>query len=345
MDGKSYSSCLSPSVSLLSFRSPSLLLLPRMKLVVSFCRLLYVDYGFLGANDGSIFPSKNKAQYPCVFVDPLGGLKEICVPFHFALNSKNGKRARDVHLLRKLRTFLREEDFNETKLVSEVTDICLDLETNEIRIQMIEALMNSKHILPDALLAATDCFVTKRGTYATRTFQRKKRFNATVRCIPVTIYKLYARMYGFFFHLAEDEGKVEEKVEREEEEESELSAKMLCRLTMQLQRVIIFYKYVKSLFDLSPEYDITRVDNATGAKDLSLTLLTSEREVNRVIKLARTLNNVRDGDVLAETKVKFKDDDAFFYFLSCFELGTSRSIGLRKDVNEESVREICKYAP
>jgi len=107
--------------------------------------------------------SKNKAQYSCVFIDPLGGLKEICVPFHFALNSKNGKRARDIHLLRKLRTFLKEEDFNEVKLVSEVANTCLGLETNEVRIQTMEVLMNSKHILPDALLAATDCFVVKRG--------------------------------------------------------------------------------------------------------------------------------------------------------------------------------------
>lgn len=107
--------------------------------------------------------SKNKAQYSCVFIDPLGGLKEICVPFHFALNSKNGKRARDIHLLRKLRTFLREEDFNEAKLVSEVANTCLSLETNEVRIQTMEVLMNSKHILPDALLAATDSFVVKRG--------------------------------------------------------------------------------------------------------------------------------------------------------------------------------------
>jgi len=94
-------------------------------------------------------------------MDPLGGLKEICVPFHFALNSKNGKRARDIHLLRKLRTYLREEEFNEEKLVAEVTTTCLGLKTNEIKVQTIEVLMNSKHILPDALLAAINCFVIK----------------------------------------------------------------------------------------------------------------------------------------------------------------------------------------
>ncbi|KYN19865.1 Rab3 GTPase-activating protein non-catalytic subunit [Trachymyrmex cornetzi] len=260
-------------------------------------QLLYINYGFLGANDNAVL-SKNKAQYSCVFIDPLGGLKEICVPFHFALNSKNGKRARDIHLLRKLRTFLREEDFNEEKLISVVTNTCLGLETNEVRIQTIEVLMNSKHILPDTLLAATNCFVVKR----------------------------------------EIEGKEEEK---EEEEELEPPAKMLRQLTTQLQQIITFYKYVESQLDVPPEYDIT-TDNAISTKSLSSILLTSEREINRVVKLAKMLNSFLDGNVSAETKVKFKNESAFFDFLSCFELGASRMIGLRKDVKEENIHEISR---
>ncbi|KAL6256765.1 hypothetical protein P5V15_011702 [Pogonomyrmex californicus] len=248
-------------------------------------RLLYINYGFLGVND-NVTLLKNKAQYSCVFIDPLGGLKEICVPFHFALNSKNGKRARDIHLLRKLRTFLREEDYDEEKLISEVTTICLGIETNEVRIQMLEILINSKHILPDALLAATLCFATKP-------------------------------------------------------EESEPTAKMLRKLTTQLQQLITFYKYVKFRFDISSKYDIT-VNDMTSAKSLSLILLTSEREVNHVTKLAKMLNNFIDGNVSSETRVKFKDENVFFDFLSCFELGTSRLIGLRKDVKEENVYKISR---
>ncbi|XP_071637599.1 rab3 GTPase-activating protein non-catalytic subunit isoform X3 [Temnothorax longispinosus] len=265
-------------------------------------RLLYINYGFLGANDSAVL-SKNKAQYSCVFIDPLGGLKEIRVPFHFALNSKNGKRARDIHLLRKLRTFLREEDFNEARLVSKVADTCLSLETNEIRVQTIEVLMNSKHILPDALLAATDCFTVKRE---------------------------------------EEEKEKEEKGVEEEEEDVEPTAKMLCHVTRQLQRIITFYKYVESQLDVPSECDIATVGDATNAKNLSLTLLTSEREVNRVTKLAKMLSNFRGGDVSAETRVKFKDENAFFDFLSCFDVGTSRLIGLRKDVKEDTLHEISR---
>ncbi|EGI58384.1 Rab3 GTPase-activating protein non-catalytic subunit [Acromyrmex echinatior] len=263
-------------------------------------QLLYINYGFLGVNDNVIL-SKNKAQYSCIFIDPLGGLKEICVPFHFALNSKNGKRARDIHLLRKLRTFLREEDFNEEKLISVITNTCLGLETNEVRIQTIEVLMNSKHILPDTLLAATNCFVVKR----------------------------------------EVEGKEEEEEEKEEEEELEPPAKMLRQLTTQLQQIITFYKYVESQLNVPPEYDIT-TDNAINTKSLSSILLTSEREVNRIIKLAKMLNSFLDDNISAETKVKFKNESAFFDFLSCFELGASGMIELRKDIKEENIQEISR---
>jgi len=116
---------------------------------------------------------------------------------------------------------------------------------------------------------------------------------------------------------------------------------MLRQLTMQLRRIIIFYKYVESRLDVLPKCDIISIDNATSVKTLSSILLTSEREVNCVIKLAKMLNNFID-NISADTKVKFKDENIFFDFLSCFELGTSKLIGLRKDTKEESVREICK---
>jgi hypothetical protein len=43
-----------------------------------------MGYGLVGLNN---IPLKggNRGQFSCVFIDPSGLLKEICVPFHFAL--------------------------------------------------------------------------------------------------------------------------------------------------------------------------------------------------------------------------------------------------------------------
>ena len=133
-------------------------------IIVYFFRLLYTDYGLLGLNDVGL-SSTNRALYSCVFMDPMGGLKEILVPFHFALSSKNGKRARDIHLLKKLKSFLREEEFDSEKLVEEVSNVCSEIKTNEIRLQILEMLMGSKHIIPEALRAAANCFLDALTDY------------------------------------------------------------------------------------------------------------------------------------------------------------------------------------
>lgn len=124
----------------------------------------------LGLNDVAL-SSENRAQYSCVFIDPVGGLKEILVPFHFALSSKNGKRARDIHLLKKLKTFIREEDFDDEKLVKQVTEVCTEIKTNEIRLQILEMLKHSKHVIPEALQVAATCFLAALSKYGSLVFQ------------------------------------------------------------------------------------------------------------------------------------------------------------------------------
>jgi hypothetical protein len=133
--------------------------------------------------------------------------------------------------------------------------------------------------------------------------------------------------------------------EEAEEEVKELEpyTKILQQMTMQLQQIITFYKYIKSRFDIPPEYDIVAADNVPSVKNLASILLTSEREIHRIIKVAKILNNFKNTNLSTETKVKFKEDEkVFFDFLSCFEFGSSRLIGLRKDLKEEKIYEICK---
>lgn len=114
-------------------------------------------------------------------------------------------------------------------------------------------------------------------------------------------------------------------------------------MTIQLQQIITFYIYIKSQLDIPPEYNIVTGDNVPSAKNLALILVTSEREVHRVIKLAKTLDSFKEANASAETKVKFKEDERMFFdFLSCFEFGSSRLIGLEKDLKEDKIYEICK---
>lgn len=73
-------------------------------------------------------------------------------------SDKNSKRARDLHLLKKLKTFLKEVDCNNEQLIEEVQKTMLELKTNEIKLQTIEVLTSSKFSIPEALeVALNDC--------------------------------------------------------------------------------------------------------------------------------------------------------------------------------------------
>lgn len=79
--------------------------------------------------------------------------------FHYS--DKNSKRARDLHLLKKLKTFLKEGDYDDEKLVEEVQKTMHELKTNDIRTQTIELLSTSKYIIPAALSIAVNIVVDK----------------------------------------------------------------------------------------------------------------------------------------------------------------------------------------
>lgn len=267
--------------------------------------------------------SKNKPQYSCIFMDPLGGLKEITVPFHFALSSKNGKRARDIHLLKNLKTFLRKEEYDDEKLASEIQSVCSDLKTNEIKVQIIEMLMTNRNITPGALLLATNCFIKTLGAYGTYAFHSQhfsfRRDNSRQHLIMQSV------------NMSTDK------------EEMEAAAKTLYFLTTPLQQVIEFYKHIRAQFDCSKDHGLTTTDNDLSSRDLASILLTSEREVHRIFKLFDTINSFKCRDIKTESKVKFKENGrAFVAFLSCFEFGTPGLINIKKGVKSEKKHEIGK---
>eukprot|EP00058_Branchiostoma_floridae_P024780 XP_002610270.1 hypothetical protein BRAFLDRAFT_126836 [Branchiostoma floridae] len=69
------------------------------------CRLLCPGYTMMGLNNVTFYSNKPHT-YQCCLVEPSGVVKIINVPFHLILSGANSKRARDLHLLKKLSTIL-----------------------------------------------------------------------------------------------------------------------------------------------------------------------------------------------------------------------------------------------
>lgn len=116
-------------------------------------RLLYSNYGLVG------FGNNTKSNYvchcTCALVDPDGQVKEISVPFHFALSEKNSKRARDVHIYKRLKQFVKT---NNSAGVTEVLSFCSELKTSEIKLQSLEMLSGYKGVDPEVVLKASALF-------------------------------------------------------------------------------------------------------------------------------------------------------------------------------------------
>lgn len=254
-------------------------------------RLLYINYGLLGVNETAIL-NKNEAQHTCVFMDPLGGLKEIIVPFHFALSSKNAKKACDIYLLRKLKNFMREEDFDNEKLITEVCNACMPMKINEVKLQTLELLISTKDILPDALLAAANCFAKTLDGCDLNTM--------------------------------------------------EPAAKVLHKLTIQLQHIITFYINITSDHENTVKSnELSSHENLPSSEMLASTLLISEREVDRILGLYKVIQNIEYDNVKSGCKVKFSDNERlFFTFLTCFNFNISDLIELQKDIKLEKKYQI-----
>lgn len=119
--------------------------------------LLYIGYGLFG------FTTTSKSDYVCqyttVFIDSDGKMKEIIIPFHYALSEKNSKRARDLHLYKRLKHIIKSDEYDLDKLSTECVNTCAELKTLEMKLQCLNMLINSKELQPDIILQCTKQFL------------------------------------------------------------------------------------------------------------------------------------------------------------------------------------------
>lgn len=118
--------------------------------------------------------------------------------------------------------------------------------------------------------------------------------------------------------------------------------KTLRLTSMQIQDLIWFYKYARSQFDSPPEYETIAGDRVPSVQRLTWVLMTTEREINRIIKLAKIVDDyAKNLESKSHGKVTFKDDtNNFMGFLSCFEIGVTGLIGLHRDLSDDKKQEI-----
>uniref|UniRef100_A0AAZ3Q2P9 Rab3 GTPase-activating protein non-catalytic subunit n=1 Tax=Oncorhynchus tshawytscha TaxID=74940 RepID=A0AAZ3Q2P9_ONCTS len=103
------------------------------------CRLLYAGYRLMGVNSVTSQGWQLHTQQVCLFDPATGALRTVTVPFHLALSDKKSERAKDLHLLKRLTTLLKNY------LESEAQRVLLDIKHPAIKKQALECLLANKN--------------------------------------------------------------------------------------------------------------------------------------------------------------------------------------------------------
>ncbi|CAB1335014.1 unnamed protein product [Coregonus sp. 'balchen'] len=109
------------------------------------CRLLYAGYRLMGVNSVTSQGWQLHTQQVCLFDPATGVLRTITVPFHLALSDKKSERAKDMHLLKRLTTLLKNREVEADILESEAQSVLLDIKHPAIKKQALESLLANKN--------------------------------------------------------------------------------------------------------------------------------------------------------------------------------------------------------
>ncbi|XP_034098251.1 rab3 GTPase-activating protein regulatory subunit [Drosophila albomicans] len=128
-------------------------------------QLIYNNHSPLGTpgNQSRKAPAINH----CLFLDPSNGsLKEVIIPFHYALSETNSQTSRDIEMLRQLRNQLRAlaHSAGEDRLqqFAAIARLAGKLETLEVRQQCLEMLLKSKRLQPELFQSIVNAFAESK---------------------------------------------------------------------------------------------------------------------------------------------------------------------------------------
>ncbi|XP_021378713.1 rab3 GTPase-activating protein non-catalytic subunit-like isoform X1 [Mizuhopecten yessoensis] len=113
--------------------------------VNKWCRLVCPSYGIMGLNNVTCRGVKTKV-FQCALIEPTGIIKTLDIPFHLALSDKNSKRARDVHLLKKLKTVMKDTSEETESLENAVKNLLKDMKIASIKQQGMDRVLGAKYL-------------------------------------------------------------------------------------------------------------------------------------------------------------------------------------------------------
>ncbi|KRT79269.1 hypothetical protein AMK59_8750 [Oryctes borbonicus] len=292
-------------------------------------RLIYINYGLMGFQTTS--KSRYVCQYNTLLIDPDGSIKEIIIPFHFALTEKNSKRVRDLHLYKRLKQYVKSGNYDDESLVSEAFNTCSEMKTVDIKLQLLEFLVLNREILPEVILKCVDHFIVSE---AFNTCSEMKTVDIKLQLLEFLVLnreilpEVILKCVDHFI----------EKINLLNQSEIESDAKALKIVSENLHSLVSFYTQVT---DEAQEEDITNGNfECSNALDTNAVLGVKEMENLQKLLDLSTLNNYKSHDL----KVSFKENGkkTLSSFLRVFDLSVEGAVCLKKDVDEVALFQVAE---
>ncbi|XP_024116985.1 rab3 GTPase-activating protein non-catalytic subunit [Oryzias melastigma] len=110
------------------------------------CRLLYAGYHLMGVNSVTSQGWQLHTQQVCLLDPSTGVLRTVNIPFHLALSDKKSEQAKDMHLMKRLTSVLKNRDLDPETLESEARSVLMEIKHPAIKKQALESLLSNKNI-------------------------------------------------------------------------------------------------------------------------------------------------------------------------------------------------------
>ncbi|XP_070571342.1 rab3 GTPase-activating protein non-catalytic subunit-like [Ptychodera flava] len=107
------------------------------------CRLVCPGYYIMGLNSTTAKTAHPPSFQSCL-LQPDGFIKTITIPFHLALSDKNSKRARDIHLLKKITLSLQTADTQNGQWEESIMQTLLNMKIPSLKQQALEKTLHAK---------------------------------------------------------------------------------------------------------------------------------------------------------------------------------------------------------
>lgn len=111
-------------------------------------------------NEANSSKSSHSVRTTAFFLNPIDfTIKELTIPFHYALDTSSSKKSKDSHIINQLKLMIKSFDENQSEHFAEISELCDSIQTNEMRFKCVNTLLKNRHLSPNIFNTVLNSFL------------------------------------------------------------------------------------------------------------------------------------------------------------------------------------------